>query len=91
MPIVDLKAPDHNFMDKWQTAKALLKNDLVEGKNIVLHCMGGKGRSGTIASILLIEFGENNKESIEIVREKRKGAIETKEQLDFILSYKNFN
>tara|TARA_B100000686_G_scaffold319592_1_gene370473 strand:- start:141 stop:671 length:531 start_codon:yes stop_codon:yes gene_type:complete len=91
MPIVDLKTPDHNFMDKWQTTKVLLKNDLIEGKNIVLHCMGGKGRSGTIAAILLIEFGEKHKEAVEIVRKKRKGAIETKEQEDFILSYKNIS
>jgi len=49
--------------------------------------MGGKGRSGTIAAILLIEFGEDNKKAIEIVREKRKGAIETEEQEKFILNY----
>ena len=91
MPIVDLKSPDHKFMDKWQTTKVLLKNDLIEGKNIFVHCMGGKGRSGTIAAILLVEFGEKHKEAIEIVREKRKGAIETKEQEDFILSYKNIS
>ena len=91
MPIVDLKTPDQKFMNKWQTIKVLLKNDLIEGKNIILHCMGGKGRSGTIAAILLIEFGEKHKEVMQIVREKRKGAIETKEQEEFILSYKNIS
>ena len=50
--------------------------------------MGGKGRSGTIAAILLIEFGEDNKKAIEIVRDRRKGAIETKAQEDFIANYK---
>jgi ADP-ribosyl-[dinitrogen reductase] hydrolase len=50
--------------------------------------MGGKGRSGTIAAILLIEFGNKNEEVINIVRKKRKGAIETKEQEDFILAYR---
>ena len=60
----------------------------IEGKNIVIHCMGGKGRSGTIAAILLIEFGDINKDVINKVREKRKGAIETKEQENFILSYR---
>ena len=91
MPIEDLKAPDRQFNEKWETTKVLLKNDLIEGRNIILHCMGGKGRSGTIAAILLVEFGEKNKEAIEIVRERRKGAIETKEQEDFILSYKNIS
>ena len=87
MPIEDLKAPDRQFNKKWETTKVLLKNDLMEGKNIAIHCMGGKGRSGTIAAILLIEFGHDNIEAIKIVREKRKGAIETKEQEEFILKY----
>ena len=91
LPIIDLKAPDYKFLDKWQTTKSILKNDLIDGKNIVIHCMGGKGRSGTIAAILLIEFGDSNKEVINIVRKKRKGAIETKEQEDFILSYRIHN
>jgi len=87
MPIEDLKAPDRQFNEKWETTKVLLKNDLIKGKNIVIHCMGGKGRSGTIAAILLIELGEDTKKAIEIVREKRKGAIETEEQEKFILNY----
>jgi len=36
----------------------------------------------------LIEFGGDNKKAMEIVRKKRKGAIETKEQEEFILNYK---
>ena len=91
LPINDMRAPDKDFKDKWESTKVLLKNDLIEGKNIVLHCMGGKGRAGTVAAILLIEFGANHKDAIEIVRTKRKGAIETKEQEDFILSYKSIS
>ena len=91
LPIIDLKAPDHKFVDKWQTTKSLLKNELIHGKNIVIHCMGGKGRSGTIAAILLIEFGNKNDEVINIVRKNRKGAIETKEQEDLILAYRTYS
>ena len=88
MPIEDLKAPDRQFNEKWETTKVLLKNELVEGKNIILHCRGGKGRAGTAAAILLIEFGEEKMNAINIVRNKRKGAIESKNQEDFILSYR---
>ena len=69
----------------------MLKNELIAGKNILLHCWGGKGRAGTIAAILLIEFGENKNEAINIVRSRRKGAIESKTQEDFILSYRPIN
>ena len=88
MSIEDLKAPDHKFIEKWQTTKVLLKNDLIDEKNIILHCRGGKGRAGTAAAILLIEFGEEKMNAINIVRNKRKGAIESKVQKDFILSYR---
>ena len=88
MPIEDLSVPDYEFKQKWITTKILLKTDLLKGNNIVLHCYGGKGRAGTIAAILLIEFGEINENAIKIVRKKRIGAIETKEQEQFILNYK---
>ena len=91
LPISDLSAPDSEFKYQWQTKKVLLKKELIAGKNILLHCWGGKGRAGTVAAILLIEFGENKNEAINIVRAKRKGAIESKTQEDFILSYRPIN
>tara|TARA_B100001123_G_scaffold150619_1_gene174151 strand:+ start:498 stop:1022 length:525 start_codon:yes stop_codon:yes gene_type:complete len=91
LPIIDLSAPDSEFKYQWQIKKVLLKKELIAGNNILLHCWGGKGRAGTIAAILLIEFSENNNEAINIVRAKRKGAIESKAQEDFILSYRPIN
>ena len=88
MPIADLKAPDHEFKQKWITVKTLLKNDLLRGNNIVLHCKGGVGRSGTIAALLLIEHGEENPNAIKNVRKKRQGAIENDLQEQFVLNYK---
>ena len=89
LPISDLSAPDSEFKYQWQTKKVLLKNELIAGKNILLHCWGGKGRAGTVAAILLIEFGENKNEAINIVRAKRKGAIESKAQEEFIFNYRS--
>ena len=66
----------------------MLKKELITGKNILLHCWGGKGRAGTVAAILLIEFGENKNEAINIVRAKRKGAIESTKQEEFVLNYR---
>jgi ADP-ribosyl-[dinitrogen reductase] hydrolase len=88
LPIRDLGAPNTEFKFKWETTKVLLKNELIEGKNIVLHCRGGKGRAGTVAALLLIDFGVKKEEAIQLVRSRRKGAIETKEQEEFIFSYR---
>ena len=88
LPIIDLSAPNRDFKYKWETTKVLLKNELIDGQNIIFHCRGGKGRAGTIAAILLIDFGLDKKEAIDLVRSKRFGAIETKKQEDFIFSYR---
>ena len=64
---------------------------MIDGKNLVLHCRGGKGRAGTIAAILLVEFNYNKQEAIDLVRERRKGAIESKEQENFIFAYRAVN
>ena len=87
LPIYDMGAPDKDFKYKWETTKVLLKNELIDGKNIVLHCRGGKGRAGTIAAILLVEFNYEKQEAIDLVRSKRKGAIESKVQENFIENY----
>ena len=91
LPISDLNAPNHEFKLKWETTKVLLKNELMEGKNIILHCRGGKGRAGTVAAIILVDFGHNKDEAINLVRARRKGAIETEKQKNFILSYRASN
>ena len=91
LPIADLAAPNKDFKYKWETTKVLLKNELLEGKNVVFHCRGGKGRAGTIAAILLIDLGHEKKEAIQLVRKRRKGAIETKAQENFITAYRAIN
>ena len=49
LPIYDMGAPDKDFKYKWETTKVLLKNELIDGKNIVLHCRGGKEVQWSIA------------------------------------------
>ena len=41
--------------------------------------------------MLLIEFGEDKNKAINIVRAKRKGAIESKAQEEFVLNYKSIS
>tara|TARA_Y100001970_G_scaffold106036_1_gene132843 strand:+ start:1430 stop:1954 length:525 start_codon:yes stop_codon:yes gene_type:complete len=91
LPIADLSAPNNDFKLKWETTRVLLKKELIEDKNIVLHCRGGKGRAGTVAAILLVDFGYDKQEAINLVRSRREGAIETETQKDFVLSYRAVN
>ena len=87
LPIKDLNSPNSEFKFKWETIRILLKKELMQGKNVVFHSRGGKGRAGTVAALLLIDCGLTKKEAIRLVRLRRKGAIETTKQKDFILNY----
>ena len=80
LPIKDGKIPDPTFEQAWKIAGQQLNSLLTNGQSIVVHCLGGLGRSGTIAARLLIELGLEPDEAIDRVRRERPGAIETKAQ-----------
>jgi protein-tyrosine phosphatase/nicotinamidase-related amidase len=84
-PIVDQKVPNkqdvaaiNNFID----AKLSLN------KKVLIHCIGGLGRSGLVAACYLKHVGYNSDDAIKIVRNTRSiRAIETKIQEKFIYNY----
>jgi ADP-ribosyl-[dinitrogen reductase] hydrolase len=89
LPIRDFQIPDAVFLDAWPAVSSALLEELRLGRDVCLHCMGGIGRSGTIAALLLIDHGVGNEEAIVQVRQARKGAIETDEQEAFVRSYQS--
>lgn len=61
---------------------------LGEGATVLLHCIGGWGRSGTIAACLLCHEGHGPRRAIELVRRARHPrCIETHAQELFIHKY----
>lgn len=64
-----------------------IEEKLTKGKNVLLHCVGGLGRTGLVAASYLVEKEEIKPEiAIKKVRKARsERAIETKQQEDFIL------
>jgi ADP-ribosyl-[dinitrogen reductase] hydrolase len=84
-PIVDVSIPDQRFEQEWEVAGEKLRSILHSGSDVLVHCRGGLGRAGTIASRLLIELGMPPKTAIERVRAVRPGAIETRAQEEYVL------
>jgi len=85
LPIVDLWIPDDRFEEAWETDGAELRRILRGGGRVVLHCRGGLGRTGLVAARLLVEFGMEPREAIRRVRAARPGAIQTREQEEYVL------
>ena len=68
----------------WESLSPLLHQELDQGGRVIIHCRGGLGRAGTIASLLLIERGDDADEAMRRVRDTRVGAVETAVQEAFL-------
>ncbi len=84
-PIVDGSVPSAS--DLRRTVRYLL-NELRQGRRLVLHCVGGLGRAGTVSACLLRAQGLSAADAIRQVRSTRSGrAIETRVQEDAIAAF----
>jgi protein tyrosine phosphatase (PTP) superfamily phosphohydrolase (DUF442 family) len=85
LPIVDQEACS---LDAAAEAVEFLERGLAEGAQILVHCVGGLGRSGMIAAALLVHRGASPEQAIETVRAARSPrAIETKVQAELVRRY----
>ncbi len=86
LPITDGAAPDARLLDRWETLGPTLSRELLAGRKVVVHCKGGLGRAGTVASMLLLDTGtaRDGDDAIRMIRQVRPGAVETHAQEAFI-------
>jgi protein-tyrosine phosphatase len=84
-PITDFSVPGRDFEREWQHAGPACHAYLSQGHRVVLHCLAGLGRTGTVAARLLVERGLMPEDAVRRVREARPGTIQTDEQLLYVL------
>jgi protein-tyrosine phosphatase len=87
LPIADLSAPGPGFEAGWTAVAVQLRQLVVDGGRVLVHCRGGLGRAGTVAACLLVELGEAPRDAVLRVRAARPNAIETAGQERYVLSY----
>lgn len=83
LPISDYGAPSGGTLAAWPAAAAKARAVLAAGGRIWVHCMGGCGRSGTVALRLMVEAGEDPVAALERLREVRACAVETPDQFQW--------
>jgi ADP-ribosyl-[dinitrogen reductase] hydrolase len=86
LPIVDMQPPDAGFESDWVDVGPRLTGYLNGGGRVLVHCRGGLGRAGTVAARLLVELGWPASEAIARVRRARPAAIETRQQLQYVVN-----
>ncbi len=83
-PMVDVKVPSDPAT--FAALVGELYTDLQAGNTVVVHCLGGLGRSGTLAACLLIRAGLGAQAAMDLTRTCRPGAIEGG-QSEFVRQY----
>eukprot|EP00475_Leptophrys_vorax_P042731 TRINITY_DN80566_c0_g1_i1.p1 TRINITY_DN80566_c0_g1~~TRINITY_DN80566_c0_g1_i1.p1 ORF type:complete len:171 (-),score=40.32 TRINITY_DN80566_c0_g1_i1:70-582(-) len=89
MPFTDGDPPPEDVVKRWLE---LVDYEFVKGNSppknaIAVHCVAGLGRAPALVAIALIESGMPAHDAIDLIRKKRRGAINSR-QLKYLESYK---
>ena len=84
LPIEDMSAPSQE-----ETARFVrfVEERTAEDIPVAVHCLAGRGRTGTMLACFLVRRGRSAAEAIHEVRSLRPGSIETADQEAAIHTY----
>ena len=79
--IKDMGVPREAESERFEAFVQKVVQRLEQGQNIVVHCRGGLGRTGTLAACMLVALGHHSAdEAIDAVLAARKDTVQTREQ-----------
>jgi protein-tyrosine phosphatase len=83
--IEDMDIPKEAEAEDHEVLIHNICDHLNRGKNVVIHCRGGLGRTGTVAACVLVALRHHSaEEAIRAVRKARRGTVQTHEQEEFV-------
>jgi len=78
LPVPDMEAP---AADQLTMAVETIAEAKRSGMAVAVHCLAGRGRTGTVLAAYFVNEGLSAEEAIRKVRTLRPGSIETYEQV----------
>ncbi len=85
LEIVDFGAPSERRDSDWCALRSEIAVSLKRGRSVAFHCMAGIGRSGMMASSLLVYLGMTPSSACRRVRSGEPCALESEEQHSYLL------
>eukprot|EP00475_Leptophrys_vorax_P022699 TRINITY_DN30919_c0_g1_i1.p1 TRINITY_DN30919_c0_g1~~TRINITY_DN30919_c0_g1_i1.p1 ORF type:complete len:169 (+),score=33.37 TRINITY_DN30919_c0_g1_i1:155-661(+) len=89
LAFADGEPPPEEVVAKWLRLvnQEFDHKDSTRKNSIAVHCVAGLGRAPILVAIALIENGVDYLDAIEMIRKKRRGAINTR-QLKYLQEYR---
>ncbi|XP_027982612.1 protein tyrosine phosphatase type IVA 1-like isoform X3 [Eumetopias jubatus] len=79
-PFDDGSSPSNQIVDDWLTL-VNIKFREEPGCCIAVHCVAGLGRTPVLVALALIEGGMKNEDAVQFIRQKQRGAFNSKQLL----------
>lgn len=87
-PIRDVDIPREDQVEEYADLVGKVIGFLREGRNTVVHCRGGKGRTGTLVCCVLVGLGDEANEAIRVASRARGTRVpDTEEQKEYIREF----
>ncbi len=81
LPVADFGVPAAKAAADWPAVSQQMRGVLAKGGRILVHCLGGCGRSGMAVLRIMVDAGEAADAALMRLRVVRPCAVETPEQL----------
>lgn len=82
LPISDEGVPDS--MPEFAELVERVVQTVSSGSSVVIHCRGGRGRTGMLAACCLVQLGHDPELAIQTVQQIRTGALQAENKRQYI-------